>query len=422
MIRDRKKKSIDHYFNMSPHVRWILLVMIVAIFATGLYPNLIIRKHRYAIGDVAATDIKASKDFFIEDKTATEANRRQAADDVWTVYDINPKILQGSVDRIEEAFGRLRELYEKESRKLGLSARMPPDDIPTAAEAPVGPADVPDLPTVSLEERMLAGKNRFEESIGIQVSHGAFSILVEHGFAKEIPRRLTTIVTQILSTGVVANKEVLLKESDKGITLRNVESLTETHLLNLKQFYGPDQARTMVRVVGDPLLKEMNYALVNLIVDFAQRLIQPNITANSHETEARKKAAAQQIKPVLNMIKKGEMLLREGERVNPLQIRKLNAVEDQTDAHRVPLAGSGAVILLTAILIIQYHVRLRGRMETANYGNKDLLFLACIMVAFIVVIKISTTLPTTWFLGLPLSRPASEVGFGIPLAAGAMTV
>jgi hypothetical protein len=67
-----------------------------------------------------------------------------------------------------------------------------------------------------------------------------------------------------------------------------VETLTETHVLNLKQFYGPDQAKTMVRVVGDPLLKGMNYALLNLMVDFSQRLIQPNITLNSHETEARK--------------------------------------------------------------------------------------------------------------------------------------
>jgi membrane-associated HD superfamily phosphohydrolase len=149
---------------------------------------------------------------------------------------------------------------------------------------------------------------------------------------------LTTIVTQILSTGVVANKEILLKESGKGITLRNVETLTETHVLNLKQFYGPDQAKTMVRVVGDPLLKGKHYALLNLIVDFSQRMIQPNITLNSHETEARKKAAAEkQIKPVLYMIKKGEMLLREGERVTPLQLRKLEPWKTRPTATGFPL-------------------------------------------------------------------------------------
>lgn len=397
-----------------------MLAGIVAVFATGLYPSLIIDNHRYAIGDVATTDIKASEDFFIEDKAATEANRRKAVESVVTVYDLNPRILQETVDRLNDAFDAMRAMYERERGKLEGSSQMTPDPLSTRDEAPVDPAHVPDLPQVTLEERMLAGKKIFEERIGIEISTGAFSILTQHGFEKEIPRLLTTIITQILSTGVVANKELLLRESDKGITLRNVETLTEIHVLNLKQFYGPDQARTMVRVVGDPLLKEMNYALVNLIVDFSQRLIQPNITANSHETEARKKTAGGQIKPVLYMIKKGEMLLREGERVTPLQIRKLNAVEDQTDTHRLPLAGSGAVALLTAVLIVQYHVRLKPRMESAKRSNKDLLFLSCIMVAFIVVIKISSTLPDTWFFGLPLARPVSSVGFGIPLAAGAM--
>jgi membrane-associated HD superfamily phosphohydrolase len=401
MIRDRKKKAFDRFFSLSPHIRWALLVLIVAIFATGLYPDLVIKKHRYAIGDVAKNDIKAADDFFIEDVAATEANRRQAADAVVTVYDLNPKILKESVDRLADAFGQLRAIYEQETRKLQTDMQPSPVPLPISGDAPVDPADVPDLPLVPLEERMLAQKSLFEDLLGSTISNGAFSILTEHGFSQDIPRLLTTIVTQILSTGVVANKEILLKESGKGITLRNVETLTETHVLNLKQFYGPDQAQTMVRVVGDPLLKGKHYALLNLIVDFSQRMIQPNITANSHETEARKKAAAEKIKPVLYMIKKGEMLLREGERVTPLQIRKLKAVEDQADTHRVPLAGSGAVALLTAILIIQYHVRLKGRMASAKYGNKDLLFISCIMVAFIIVVKISTTLPRRL-----VSRPA----------------
>lgn len=422
MIRDRKKNSIDRFFSLSPHIRWALLVLILVIFATGLYPGLVIKKHRYAVGDVAKSDIKAAEDFFIEDKAATESNRRQAADSVVTVYDLNPKILNGTVARLTDAFDQMRLLYDQETLKLETESQNLSGSQSASGEAPVDPADVPDLPLVPLEERMLSKKSQFQDLIGIEISTGAFVILTENAFSNDIPKLLTTIITQVLSIGVVANKEILLKESDRGITLRNVETLTETHILNLKQFYGPDQAKTMVRVVGDPLLKGMNYALLNLIVDFSQRLIQPNVTLNSHETEVRKKAAQEQIKPVLYMIKKGEMLLREGERVTPLQLRKLEAVEDQADAHRVPLAGSGAVALLTAILIIQYQVRLKGWMTSAKYGNKDLLFITCIMVAFIIVVKISTTLPDTWFLGLPLSRPMSPVGFGIPLAAGAMIV
>ena len=422
MIRDRKKKPISHFFSLNPHIRWALLVLILVVFTTGLYPGLVIKKHRYDSGDVVKTDIKSSVDFFIEDLAVTEVHRRQAVDSVLPVYDLNPKILKGTVARLNDAFDQLRSIYETETKNLERNTKRFPQALSASDRALVELTDVPDLPQVSLAERMLAKKSLLEKATGIDISNEAFSILIENEFETDIPKLLTTIITQVLSAGVVANKEILLKESDQGITLRNVETLTETHVLNLKQFYGPDQARTMVRVVGDPLLKGMNYALLNLMVDISQQLIQPNITLNSHETEARKEVAAQQIKPVLYMIKKGEMLLREGERVTPLQLRKLKAMESQADDHQVPLAGSGAVALLAAILIIQYQVRLKRRMEFAKYGNKDLLFLSCIMVSFIVVVKISTTLPDAWFLGLPLSRPVSPVGFGIPLAAGAMIV
>ena len=421
-MRDRKKKSIDRFFNLSPHIRWGLLVFIAIVFTVALYPSLVVKKHHYAIGDVVQSDVKASQDFFIEDEKATEAYRRQSVDNILTVYDLNPKILKSTVDGLNEAFSLMQAAYESERQKIEKESRPFTNPETASQPAPVEPADVPDLPMVSLAERMQAQKKLFENKIGIEVSDGAFAVLTEHSFNDEIVRLLTTIVTQVLSKGVVANKEVLLKETESGITLRNVETMTETHVLNLKQFYGPDQAKTMVRIVADPLVKGMNYALLNLIVDFSQRMIQPNITLNIHETEARKKIAAEQVKPVITMIKKGEMLLREGERVTSLQIRKLEAMEGQADVHPVPLASAGAATLLAVLLIIQYHVRLERRMASFSLGNKDLLFLSCVMVALIVVVKFATNLPEDWFLGLPLTRPASPVGFGIPLAAGAMIV
>ena len=421
MNRDRKIKALNHYFLTSPQIRWGLLIVLGIVFTISLYPRLIVKKHRYTVGDVAKSDVKASENFFIEDQKATETNRRQAVENTFSVYDLNPKILKSTISRINHAFDTMRRVYEQESKKLNTALKTPPSNASVITGAPADPPDFPDLPQVPIEERLTAKKSDFERLMGIEISSGAYAILLEHGFSIEIPKRLINIITDIFSTGVVANKEILLKESDRGITLRNVESLTETHFLNLKQFYGIDQAKTMVRVVGDPLLKGLDYALLNLIVDLSQRLIRPNITFNSLETEARRDAAAKRIKPVLYMIKKGEMLLREGERVTPLQLRKLRSMDKQGDVHHLPIAMSGAAALFIAILLIQYHVRIQS-LKQINYNNKDLLFLTCIMVIFVIIVKISATLPETWFLGLPLSRQESPVGFGIPLAAGAMIV
>ena len=147
MIRDRKKKSVNRFFNLNPHIRWALLVLIVVVFTTGLYPSLVIKKHRYDIGDVVKTDIKATEDFIIEDLAATEALRRQAVDNVVPVYDLNPKILKGTVTRLNDAFEQLRLIYVQETKKLktesqtsaGLTGRCTGPSAGTACRANAGP-------------------------------------------------------------------------------------------------------------------------------------------------------------------------------------------------------------------------------------------------------------------------------------------
>ena len=149
-------------------------------------------------------------------------------------------------------------------------------------------------------------KKGFEDKIGINISQDSFKILVKDGFSKETQNLINTIVKKILENGVVTNKELLLRESDKGIVLRTIGGKKERIINNLKQYYGHDQAKTMVRIIGQPLLKDMNHHLIDTIVDITQKLIQPNITLNKNETEERKKKSAINITPIMHKIKTGE--------------------------------------------------------------------------------------------------------------------
>ncbi|MBV5266960.1 MAG: hypothetical protein JZU67_00235, partial [Burkholderiaceae bacterium] len=181
----------------------------------------------------------------------------------------------------------------------------------------------------------------------------------------------------------------------KGIILRDIASLSETIIIRLKSFYGLDQAKTMVRVVGAPLLNDFNYNLRNLIVDFVQLMVQPNITFNRKETEERKKKASDSIKPVLYKIKAGEMLLREGERVTPGQLLKIEAFQAQ-EKHQLKLSiGVGAAMMMVCLLIIifillQYHNR-----QVNQDLNNHLLFLSCMLIVFFLVARVSVTLSET---------------------------
>lgn len=144
----------------------------------------------------------------------------------------------------------------------------------------------------SLNDIILKKKPLFEQKVGIELSDEEFKLLIKENFSENISSSILKILYEVLDNGIVSNKEILLKDLDKGIILRDVSTQKENLATNLKAFYSLEHAKTTVRVIGYSILKNSNQKLVNLIVNFAQRLLQPNITLNSNETEKRKKFAA----------------------------------------------------------------------------------------------------------------------------------
>ena len=381
------------------------------LFSLILFPSLVITKHQYNLGDVAERDIKSPKDFFIEDQSATELNRKLAEEKVPTVYDYDPELGTKIALTVAEIFAQMR--------AASAAHNITSEPIPMAAENSVEDTANAQKPSATVS----ADKRKYlEEKLGIRVTQGAFRALETVEFSEKTADHITQILLQILNNGVVTNKEILLKESEKGIILRNVSTKKEEAVNQLKQFYGLDQAKTMVRIVGQPLLSDLDYGLLNLVVDFVQRLIQPNITLNRNETQERKKAATTEIKPVLNKIKAGEMLLREGERVTEVQLLKLKTLATQSEKKQVLFTSVGAAMVLACLLVTTYilHLKQPGRLSAEN--NKRLLFMACVFLTFFLLAEISYKLSEVLTLNATLPIPMSSIWFGIPLASGAMIV
>jgi putative nucleotidyltransferase with HDIG domain len=409
---EKGKQRLTQFFNTGNRVRWAILVGVTVISTILFYPKLVITQPKYSLGDVVERDIKAPKDFFIEDKAATEVKRQQAMAEVLTVYDYDAELAARLTQNVEQALADLRAVYESE----------PTETTPETESAPATPKIGTESPKMPLHDRLWAKREHFEEKIGFKVSKGAFSTLEKEGFSKEIGDLISQILSEILKNGVVTNKEILLKEMDKGIILRDVSTKEERGIRNLKQFYGLDQAKTRVRITAQPVLKDRDYTLSNLIVDFVQELIQPNITLNRNETEERKKKAAAEIKPVLHKIKAGEMLLREGERVNEVQLLKLKTLETQTKKGQVIFSSLGLALLMLCLLITTYVLHLGRRDHFAGNQNKHLLLIASIILTFFLLAEISASFSELVTRNSPYTLSVSSVYFGVPLASGAMII
>jgi putative nucleotidyltransferase with HDIG domain len=408
---EKDKISLKKFFGTSNHVRWSILVGVTIIFTILLYPNLVVKKHSYKLGDVAERDIKATKDFLIEDRDATEANRREAVGKVLTVYDHDVTLSETINQNVKKAFNDIRAVFkaEKNQNKITLKSSE------TASNGTIKRA-------TSVHDLIWQQKADFEEKIGISVSDGAYKILEKETFLPNIANLISSISKEILDNGVVTNKELLLKETDKGIILRKINTKKELVVLNLKHFYGLDQAKTMVKIIGQPLLENIDYTLRNMIVDFAQRLIQPNITLNRSETAERKKRAEAEIKPVFHKIKAGEMLLREGERVTKVQLLKLKAYQEGIKNEQILSSSIGSALIILCILMTTYILYINRQSRTDLTNNKNLLFIASVLVTFFFIARISASLAESvaHYTSFPIS--ASSISYGIPLASGAMTI
>lgn len=388
------------------------MIAVTILYTIIFHPDLIATKHSYKVGDIAERDIKSPKNFFIEDKDATEAKREQSVEEVSTVYDHDTMLYRDISDRVNQAFHDLRTLFESPDKtQEGTSSK----NLKTPL---TGNTDAIKIAT----DRAWQEIGEFEEKIGIPISKGAYSILVQEKFSVDISNAITDILTEILLNGVVIDKEILLKEIDKGIVLKTVGSGQEKTVKDLKLFYGLDEAKTIAKITGQSRLKDLNYSLQNLIVDFVQKLIQPNITLNKSETEQRKNSAFQAVKPVLYKIKAGEMLLREGERVTEAQILKLQALQDQINKGQILISSIGVAMLIFYLFLITTIINVKNQTRFSGDPNKSLLFISTIFIVFILFTKISVFLSESFSAKVPFSITASSIVFAVPLGSSAMLV
>jgi len=378
-----------------------ILIGLTTIFTIILYPSLVINIRNYSPGDVAQRDIKAPYDFFIEDQAATEAKQKPFVETVPTVYDHDTKLLIQLNQLVKGAFKDLREVLISEKLQRTLSGT-------NGAK-------------LSADARIWMEKKEFQEIIGIQINKKDYGLLIKKGFPDEISNAIIGILGEILANGVVTNKDIPLREANRGIILRDVGTKAEKAVLNLKQFYDLDQAKALIQSKNHPLLKKLDFNSRRLTMAFAERLLQPNITLNRSETEERKKKVAEEIDPVLYKVKAGEMILREGERVSDLQLLKLKTLQAYMKKERLLSSSTGVAMIIMCLLFTGYIIHYNFPSQTKE-NDKDLFFITSVLITFFFFVKISIALADLLTKNSPLSITAPSMYFGIPLASSAMII
>ena len=385
---------------------WAVLVTLSLVISLLLFPNILSKPASYKLGDIAKRDIKASHDFLIENKALTEADREKAARDTMAVYDFDNAAVN-VVPAIREAFNMSRMLPVPPSDLYGSDEQSASEEQRTTTE------DSVDYNIV---------KNRFFSILEIPPDEDLFSQLVRFGFPSSVEETVVRMVTAVSGRGVVGNRAMLKNQIEKGgIVLHEIYSKKEISVTDFDRFFDLAGARQYVENQVDGLKASMQPPqLAGLSVRLAQALIEPNLTFNQRETEARKELARKSVKPVYFRMKKGEMLVREGERIGPEHLLRLS--EAGKSFNRIDMIGRvpAMAILIGFLLFVVYIVSLRGT-KSIRADGRDLVFSASVLLS------VFTFFWTYDYVADEIARgfgsfSSTALLFAMPVATGAMLI
>ena len=278
---------IDQETYRNPHIQRILMfAAFVTLAALIINPSSRMPSLSYKIGDFSTTDIKANRDYLITDKVSTNELREEAAGKIPAVYDLDVNAQEKLFDRIDSAFGHMR-------------------NVVTDTEQ----GD-------KLDSVLDQSRPEFFDLIGTQLPDETFLELKRQQFKPQIDTAVKRLLDGLYNRYIVVSYSVIVPEIKKnGIVIINNQTKSEVLLRESDDIIELADAKRIIENKSYTLRSSFPGRVVSLARDVSISLVRPNVTFNFVETDRRRNLAAEGVKPVTLSIKKGEMIIREGAKV-----------------------------------------------------------------------------------------------------------
>ncbi len=386
-VKEYLKDTWQHFFSLLQEKFFLLFLLCLFIILVNA-PTLFIPTSTYHVGEVTTYPIKASHDILMEDSGATEQKRLEAKASVLSVYDFDERTSLDLQKKIQLGFQTMREDLKKQPFRRGERAA---------------------------EERL-----KLEKIWGIEISPGEFDLLVENRFSESLEHGLAQMIQSVLAVGIVNSKLTLMNEQGKGIVLRKLPSNQEFQIHEIERFPDLDEARDHLEKRSAYLLVGKNRRFRPTAVSLAQKIIVPNLYFNKNETENRIKKAVQVIHPALFQIKKGEVIVREGDTITEAQLSKIRMATQSKKGTEVLWNSLGLAMIWGLFIYMVYLTVIRGgAFLTGNL--RDLIFLSSLLALSLLTLRSADYLAQILTINLSRIYPYSLL-LAVPLAAAPMMI
>lgn len=362
--------------------RWVIAVLLSAGLTALLAPQFYSSKPVYRHGMIVQENVKADRDFLVEDVQSTRLKQLESAAAVRPVYDYDPETAMTIRAKIKQSFALAAGQRETSQVKALL-----------------------------------------DQSLGVTLSQEEFAYLSAHAFSDELLQRFSRIIFAFYENTFVTTDPFGNQEREKGITIVNTLTRAEENTKELSSILP-------MKDIGPALSKKINASMRNdqpearrVTFLFLKKMIAPNLTYNPKATAQKIASARESVKPVYFQVQKNEMIVREGDKIGYPELAKLEAFHKTAAVSNISslavLAGIFCIALFLTLLL--YFWRTRNWLKTSPRSNVDFLVFAIVALLQILFVKAGIFISVAVNRAFP-SLPVDACYFAIPFAMGAMII
>lgn len=357
----------------------ILYIGVAILFITILlYPSRPVFYADLSVGEVAPRNIKAPYDFYYEDRISTEEKKYQVEFQSPPVYDYDVNQRDRLIDRSDFLF--------KEVDKIKADNKL------------------------SLEEK----EKKVSELYQGKFASKGVQALLSLPSLQPLRNGVKGLLSMTMSKVVYEDADLLYYKDRGGILVLKLGQKGKKPEREFKNFVALEQAKSYINSSAKMIFPQRPEQGA-LAAEIANVLIEPNLTFNKRASEEQKEIIRKQVEPVKVLIQKGEMIVREGERVQEEHLQKLRALKITSSQSN--LWVTAGMLLLVSLVFLGFYLYIKKFQQELGFNSQQVLlfssiFLVCTLIyrIFYYLVKVLSSQTTSLSL--------SSLQYCLPLALG----
>nr|WP_246545713.1 HDIG domain-containing metalloprotein [Pelotalea chapellei] len=363
--------------------RFILLFTTALLLTIIVLPSQHFFSREFKTGDIATSDIRATRDYLIEDQALTEQRRKEVGNSAPIIYNLNDRVPSYLVEKLQQV-----------------------------------------LDTVQAEQATTPSNKRAEwhklltPLLDTELSEAEILALTRLKSGKVFLARLDRQLNELYRRRIVLDAKVYQNDAHRGIEIVDNNGRPVPGSEATAEYADIGEARKIVVQWQFPGLGNPSDA--GRISAVIARILLPSLFYNREATEARAKAAMEAVRPVLFKVQKGEMIVRVGERISPEQAHKLRMIfmENQSGNRYFTFIGCFSMILV--LFYFPYRFACKN-IRKFHPSNKDILVISLMIIGSFLVFKTALLISHSVGQVFP-SIDTNNYFYLFPFAATAMII